>query len=837
MAKPFRIQDLAPEHLAGGALAQILPAVVVPEKAWARHVAKLERGAGKALRRGLAAALGHDVPEEIAEWVELEGKRGIPETHDSGWYLGLDVAVPEGGAKGAQRALQKQAILLLAGLAPFGRDASGDQAWASLRPHPLGVAEVLLFNHEVGEVEGVEGASIADFVVEKWVCGDDPEDEYASPGWIGRAHGKVQKAQKAFRAQAKKALAKREKHLAPQALWERTHWLYGLLDGEPAFRFPEKLAKAPPLSAFAKEKAKLATEPELALYWMLAHLFLGNDDALGEAVAAAKKTKGSVVKELAAGFEAFLAGKRKSPLDFLKPEALAAARELVAKNALPEQLEKKRAGAAQGAAKVDTDAVRAQDAALQALAKSDEKKASLVKDYLRERTQEAYNHWPYKGTIPDWLVGAAAAAFRAGLAVDLGHPKAYAGVTRAVAGRADQPEARAALIAALGTLAPADDRLEHVLEALLRRQEPEARAALRAAAWRWLDEAAKIDKVLAKRQERFSLDDVFAKDDLLQPAVHAVLAACDEEAERLALAISEKQLSFRVLKRTAGLVFRVYGARKRSDRLERMQRFLSLLDEVPGSTDPEEKGVRLDTTASVAMAEASRAIARLDPKDAKKRFAAMLARRRSGPEREAGVAACLLPGLLELDPKDATALRWLERVLGARAAPPWLYGALVAAPAAGRRVAPWVLPHAYTSRINSMHGEFEAMEAVARETLEALGTPAPPFDEEDEYVRDVPVGELGAALLTWARYDKGAVLKRIEEAKAEAQAAKAVGAFLEDRLRFSRWEPLSHFTSDELQKAVGLLRKAGKDGARELERLGKLPELGAWAKELLAGEA
>lgn len=819
MARAFRIEELKPGDLSGGGLAKLLPSVVVPDKAWAKHVAKLGKGAGKKTCKAFSEALGHDVPDEIAEWLDLEGKRGIPEPHDSGWWIGLDAAVPEKGTAGAHKALAKQPLLLLTGLAPFGADASGDQVWVSLRPHPLGVAEVYLFNHENGEVEEKEGESIADFIVSKWVSADDPDDDDARPGWIGKEHKKVAAAQKAFAAQTKKALAKREKHLAPDALWKRSHWLFGLLAGEPAFRFPQHLALAPSLASYRREKPTLAKQPQLALYWILAHLFFGNDDACREAATLARKSKGRVVAELAASVLSFLDGKRKTPFDALSAASLAKGRALVAKNALAET----------GAKKTPTG-----DAALEALAKKDPSKASLIKDYFAERKREAYNHWPYKKTIPDWLVGPAAAAFRAGLAVDLGHPKAYAGVTRAIAARADHPDARAALIEALGSLAPDDDRLEHVVSALVPRDEPEVRTAIRAAAWRWLDAAASIDEVLKKRQERNTLDDMVAKDDHLQPAVHSVLNACDEEAEKLAVAISAKQLSFRVLKTTGGLVLRVYGKRGMKDRLERMQYFLSLLDGVPGSKDPEEPGVRLDTTASVAMAEASLAIARLDPADARERFAAMLARPRRTADREAAIAACLLPGILQIDPNDASGLRWMERILGARSAPPWIYGAIVAAREAKvSAAASWILPHAYASQINSMMDEFAQIEAAAREALDALGQPAPAFDEDDEYARKVPPDELGSALLRRGKYDKGAVVERIRESKRLVESIPAVSAFLEDALRFSKWEPRSHFTDDELRDAIAILTNAGDEGARAIARLSELPEIGDWAKEML----
>ncbi len=794
------------KQLGGGALREVLGAIAVPEKAWRKHIASLpkKRGAGKKARVALEAALGHEVPAEFAEWIDMQGSKGLPDTHDSaGWYLGLDVDVPKKGE--AQIALQKQAVLLLMGMVPFAQDASGDQVWASLRPHPLGVCEVLLFNHENGELEDKEGESLADFVAHKWM--DEGDKKTAA-------------ARKAFAGRAKKALAKRPNHLTPNALFTRAYWLLGLLGCEPAFRFAEHLAKAPPSSAWEREKASLPEEPELALYWMLAHLLFGDDASCKEAVALAKKSKGYVVCEIAQAFEAFFAGKRESPIDAW---------------ALPD-LERMRALVAKNTRKSDDDDVATHDHELEELAKRDPTKAEIINEYLRERTGEAYNHWPYRQKLDDWLVPAVAAVFRAGLSVDLGHPQAFAGVTRAVAGAADHPDALGALAVAMETLAPDDARLEHVVTALTRSSEPIAEKAVRAAAWRWLESAAAIDEAIKKRQSRNSLDDVFAKDDLLQPAVHAVLARCDDEAERLAVAISDKGLSFRVLKTTVGRVFRVYGKRGLVERAERMERLLALLDEVPGGQDPEEPGVRLDMTASVAMAEASLALARLVPERARKLFAAALERPRLTPVREAGVVACLLAGLFELDPASEKGIYWLERVLGARSAPPWLYGALVAAQKAQHKeVARWVFPHAYTSQINTMHEDFEELEQVARETLDILGKPAPPFDDDTKFARAVPPTELGAALLRPDKHDVGAVLERITEANRAAADALAIGAWLEDFFRFSRYEPESHFTSRDVRAAISLLAAAGDVGRRELGRLKTLPEIGDWAKALCSG--
>jgi hypothetical protein len=327
---------------------------------------------------------------------------------------------------------------------------------------------------------------------------------------------------------------------------------------------------------------------------------------------------------------------------------------------------------------------------------------------------------------------------------------------------------------------------------------------------------------------------VFANDDMLQPAVVATLERCDEEAEKLALAISAAELSFRVRKTVAGMQCRVYGARGIKDRLEGMMNLVGMFAEAESD---ENEAVRLDATTVVALSEASLAVARLDPKGAGAAFKKVLAAKRFSSARAAGVIACVLPGILHLDRDDANGRKWLERVLGARNGDEQVYGALLAAREAKiTEAVPWIVPHAYASRLNSMMAQYAFVEHTARKALAALGQAAPPpFDEEDEYARAVPVDQLGAALVRHDRYDNGAVLERMTEAKNPKQFVEPVGAFLEERFRFSKHEAESHVTSDDLAAAIELLRAAGAPGKAALDRLVKLPEIGAWAKEMIKG--
>ena len=161
----------------------------------------------------------------------------------------------------------------------------------------------------------------------------------------------------------------------------------------------------------------------------------------------------------------------------------------------------------------------------------------------------------------------------------------------------------------------------------------------------------------------------------------------------------------------------------------------------------------------------------------------------------------------------------------------YLYGALVAAREAKlAHAAPWLVPHAYASWLNEMMEQFAVLEREARTTLAVLGVDPPPFAEDDDrFAEAVPKAKLGDALAPWDRYAKCNVLERIRASKSAAFVPQ-VTAFLEDRLRFSRYEPQSVMLYEELH-AVAYLKK--HEARAELARVRGLPDLGDWARELI----
>src|SRR5262249_50750723 len=154
-----------------------------------------------------------------------------------------------------------------------------DRCFVSTLPSPDGLAHIHVYDHESGEL-GSDYKSIAQFVFENW-----------------------NESAKGDRAKAKKLPVEQD----ARALFERMKWLWGLPLGEPMYGFAEDIANAPDFAAWEREKKTLAKNPVLANYWMLAHYFLGNEKACAEAVALAKKAKGTITPAIAKLVGALLA--------------------------------------------------------------------------------------------------------------------------------------------------------------------------------------------------------------------------------------------------------------------------------------------------------------------------------------------------------------------------------------------------------------------------------------------------------------------------------------------------------------------------------------------------
>src|SRR5262249_35001351 len=156
-------------------------------------------------------------PTELAEWEgAAPGYTAVVESISDVWVLGggigyarkpltIDKLVNDAGAL----------VTLLTGLEHFGDDPSGDRCFVATLPHPQDVAEVHVFDHETGQLEGALYYSLADFV---YTCWGEPDTKLT---------GAFNKEMKAARAK----LGVTE----PRALFERMSWLWSLPTGETGY--------------------------------------------------------------------------------------------------------------------------------------------------------------------------------------------------------------------------------------------------------------------------------------------------------------------------------------------------------------------------------------------------------------------------------------------------------------------------------------------------------------------------------------------------------------------------------------------------------------------------
>jgi hypothetical protein len=93
----------------------------------------------------------------------------------------------------------------------------------------------------------------------------------------------------------------------PARLWPRVDWLVHALLGVGS-DFRRELDKAPPFAAYAEEAPHLATHPHLGAYWLWAHFFLDNREALQDALQRTAGVEEPTLSETRAVVTQLLAG-------------------------------------------------------------------------------------------------------------------------------------------------------------------------------------------------------------------------------------------------------------------------------------------------------------------------------------------------------------------------------------------------------------------------------------------------------------------------------------------------------------------------------------------------
>lgn len=806
---------------------------------------KFDKKAGKPDKKPLAAfakIYGWDPPAELAEW------QGIVPGYRACFYEISDVWMVGGDLSGLKKKVEigklinspMDTITMLTGLVPFGDDPSGDSSYVSTLPHERDLAEVHVYNHENGEMDGTLYYSMADFIVSCW----GEEDEHAA-------------AMKAFNKVMEPERKKWSAHQDPRALFNRVKWMWSLSSGETSYHFAEDMERAPSFADWEKEKPLLAKKLVLANYWMLAHYFLGNEAACREACAAVKKAKGAITPGLAKMMLALLDAPKKAKLGKLKPAQLDELRASVRKNADERLLDPKgaaevKAQRSMGVTKADAkdiakrlqagedgwaliaefpDDVEAHALLLKKMGAKDKKLEKFLKDFEAQKTKEVYDEWPSKWEADEFdrrIAPCVGALFRAGLAYDADHKRACASFVRTLAWL-DDDAAMDGFAQAIEKLRMDDDRHEYLVGALAKSKHPRARDLLDRAAWRFFDF---FDATAAKKEKREArgptLDDIFAVDSHLLQAVIASIRLGDDASEKLVDKVCSIRSNMTVLGIAYAAAFKQVGQKK-------LERHLGILGGYCKAVDGFESEF-LPDYACYNLVEAAIAGVKLSPDNAPKVLREMLEKKRDSEQLHLDIAGCVLGGLLIASPDDPEILKWTERILGNRTLQDRVYGPLRGV--AEAKIEPakeWCRYHVYANASSLGMGQKFILQNAARAALVALGEPEPPpFDTTNEYATKTPIEELPQALLHPEKHNADSIFKRIVEKKYQSPEVVRIGAkILEDAFRWSSDDRDPFTYCEERKEGLACMLFQGEPALPMLAPLLDLPNMAGAHKTLV----
>jgi len=836
------MEKLTWKSLAGGSLARLMADRMIEDAGLRKKFeAKLHEPDEKSLA-AFAKLHGWAPPKELAEWEGASGAyRAFFESISDVWMIGGSVGYAAGKKRPAlSDFVNHDVVTLLTGLVRFGDDPSGDSCFVSTLPNPKDVAEVHVFNHENGELDGTLYYSLGDFVFSNW-----GEEDKSLMG--------------AFNKEMEGARKKLDPLLDARALFNRMKWMWSLPTGEPGYHFAEDMDRAPSFDAWTAEKKALADKPWLTSYWMLAHYFLGNAAACAEAVALGAKAPGALTPELAEVVGALLADPKKAKLGKLGPKKLAelcaavrknaderllepAVRASVAKTrdagvtkANPKDLAARLAKGEDGWALIAAfpDDVAAHDLVLAALAKEDKALSETVKRYEKARAEEDIwdawpSRWDQKKTAFDRrLSPVVGAAFRAGLKFDSDHKRAASSLVNTLA-FLDDDVAMDCFAVAIEACKADDPRLEYVVKALRASKHPRAAALQVRAAWRFFEHFGETKKSMKKTEkEGPTLDNMFRVHSHLLGALLDAIRRGDDESEKLVDKVCSITHDMTVLGPAYASAFRQVG----NKRLERHEKtalaYCRMVDQVKGQSLPD--------YALYNLAEAAIAIAKLTPEKAGPFLRGMLEKERDNADLRLEVVGAVLGGLLVLAPSDPELLGWTERILGNRTNNPRVYGTLrgvVEGKVAGAK--DWLRWHAYVGCSSNHIGEKPAVNNAARAALAALGEPEPPpFDEEDEFASKRKDEDLPAALLENHHHLTDWVFKRIVERKLRSpEVVRVGGQVLRDVFRFSA-DDGDRATCDERTEGLKCMLFQGAPALPALAELLALPHMAGKDKTIV----
>ncbi|GBF41491.1 hypothetical protein LPTSP2_07680 [Leptospira ellinghausenii] len=718
-------------------------------------------------------------------------------------------------------------MFLFNGSYPFASDGGGDSCWINLLPNEKESIEVNHYNHEIGVLENLPYFSISHFIAENWTNDtnesyDDEEDEEFEEINSDKKEKEPILASnikdsliRSFEKEAIKIYENKPIYHNSLDMFERSAWLLGHSYGDPAYAFTEKLADAPSYTTWEEEKPEIKKYPNLAAYWIIHHFYLKNDDACRETIKLANKSKGKIIPILSKHILGYLDGNLKTLFN-VPSEKVENIRTQTFKNADPKQIEPKNIQLyndslglsnlktiskkeLESRMKTDSDLfqliedypddVATHDIVLKEISKKDPNLKRVIEDYFRERTDSAYNTWPYNPEkLEKRLSTVINAAFRQGLKYDADNKKAFCGITKTI-GMLDDDKAMISLREAVHKLKQDDPRMEYVVEALINSDHKESRSVLADAAWRTFETLDNVKEINQKVQkEGPTLNNMFTSYTHLNEALQERILTLDEVSIELIKKLFTYRDHFKYFGMSVGNAFAVCAHLGLNEHIGIIEDYLKKSFQINGR----DRGSYLELRLIINISEAAIAWATMDPEKAKLELSKLFTGvdESNHPGIAIDLKACYVAGLLFLEPDNKEYLNFAERILGNKGDQIRVYGIIRCIKKKKIvKLKDYLWYHIYADPNPMVDYSWSYIEVEARSAWETLtGSEAPKFDDSDEYASALSKKNtlLPEAILHPEKYSIQHVFEKIREIKFKHEdVVRYGGPWLVESLRYS----------------------------------------------------
>ncbi|MDF3818267.1 hypothetical protein P3G55_00060 [Leptospira sp. 96542] len=742
-------------------------------------------------------------------------------------------------------------MFVLNGSYAFASDGSGDSCWLNLLPNEFESIEVNRYNHEVGDLEDDPYFSISHFIAANWSNSDEQDEEYSDEIEFDEDEEErtkeiriisqlnAQTLQK-FEEDAGRKYSKKTMFLKSYDMFFRSAWLLGHTYGDPVYAFTEKLSNVPSFKTWEEELHEIINYPHLSVYWILAHFYMKNDEACKKTIKGLTKTKSEVVKQLSKTITDYFDKKTKDLFGIPK-EKVEKIRDLTFKNSEPKHIEPNNIpiyneviglNAIKTASKKELNEViknegdlfafiesypedvNTHDQILKTISQKDEHLKKIIDEYFRERTDSAYNEWPYKAdNLDKRLSTVISAAFRQGLNYSPDNKKAYCGITRTL-GKLDDDNSMLAYKEAIEKLNQDDPRLEYVIEGLIESKHNKSKEILALGAWKTFETLENVkmirDKVIA---EGPTLDNLFTVYTHLNTALTSRILVADGVSVQLIEKLYQYQNNLDSFGISAGNAFSV------SAYLGLKEHLPIIIDYTLKKFNPKsrDKNSYLDLNYIINISEAVLSWVRLDPESAKPKLVEIFKSLDNSeyPGIKIDLKACCMTGLLYLEPENEEYIRFAKRILQNRGEEVRVYGIIRAIGKKQiRSLKDELWYHIYADPEPMVDYSWSYIEFEARKTWELLtNEEAPAFNGKDKYANSLSKdkNKLAESILHPELYSIQHVFTRIYELKYKHEdVIKIGGPWLVQSLKYSADEYKYSGSNDRIE-AIKALFIQGKN--------------------------